>query len=526
MSDSQQAIDKLRSSPHYKELADYEPPFNPFEIVGATHLELIHSSVLAWLLRDEANKEFRQKFITWIIDRVVAESEKTEDLIKSQELQGGSVTSENLENSSLKIAKKTKEDLIELQKLWEGLDVPEKPIVGTEEGDKASRYDVSVHFEYLNFVIGIEVKVWAKEQPKQVKRYQDLLHEGYSDDKKAVVFLTPGGWEPKTSDKYNVYVPVLTMSWGCVSKIIREMQSVLGDENEEDKNNFRMQFLQHLERNIAKNKIEEQRIVHKLLSEGNNLEIIKEVTSEMNTWDDKEAIKGKIDKDMVQKIINNRYSLQTSLECEFWRALREQLKKQLQLQDKELEFQLYQSDSSTKVIENEKLDTRLKEYIKWGYDGWPGLTFSIPCSSLGQDDDHEVACRITYNPVSISHVFYGFVLCKKDDISDIRNRVEIDDENHKEYLDLYGELKGEILDHGPDEDGKHGWLGWNNDLKKVDIYFANKPALFDTLVKIKERKENKVVDKLVDEICDVVERISKQTRERRNSLTHEKSDSK
>lgn len=522
MSDFQNAVIKLMSSPHYKKLAAYRPPFNPFEIVGATHLELIHSSVLAWLLKDEANKEFRQRFVTWIIDMVVAEAEKTEDLIKSQELRGGSVMPENPENPSIK-AKKTKEELIELQKLWDGLDVPEKPIVGTEEGDKASRYDVSVHFESLEFVIGIEVKVWAKEEPKQVERYQKLLCRNHPDYKKAVVFLTPEGRESRTADKSKVDVPVLAMSWGCISEIIREMQLVLGDENKGDKSKFRMQFLQHLDRNIAMNETKEQRIVRELLSEGDNLEIINEITREMKTWDDKEAIEGKLnDKDsveMVQKIIDNRSSLQTSLECEFWKEFGKQLRDQPQLRDEELEFQLYKSDDlESEVIESE----RLKEYIKWGYDGWLGLTFSIPSSSLNQDDDHEVACRITYNPVSISHVFYGFVLSKKDNI---RNRVEIDDKNHKEYLELYGELKGEILEHGPDEDGKHGWLGWNNGLKKVvGIYFANKPVLFDTLVKIKEQKRKKnVVEALVKEICDVVEKISKETEKRRTALTPEKS---
>lgn len=308
MSDFQNAVIKLLSSPHYKELAAYEPPFNPFEIVGATHLELIHSSVLAWLLKDEANKEFRQKFVTWIIDRVVAKAEKTEDLIKSQELQEGSITPENPENSSLKIdkAKKTKEALIELQKLWGELDVPEKPVVKTEEGDETSRYDISVYFKSLKLVIGIEVKVWAKEQDKQVERYQNLLCENYSDYKKVVVFLTPEGRKPTTADKNKVDVPVLRMSWGCVSERIREMRSALGDEN-----NFRMQFLQHLERNIVMNEREEQRIVRELLSEGGNAETLAEII------DHESSLRGKVrellsegdNAKTLAKIIDNMPSL-------------------------------------------------------------------------------------------------------------------------------------------------------------------------------------------------------------------------
>ena len=254
MSDLQNAVIKLMSSPHYKELATYEPPFNPFEIVGATHLELIHSSVLAWLLKDETNKEFRQKFVAWINDGIVAEVEKTNKPLEWKKLWKGFVSPREPEDSSLK-----------------------PKTVKTEEGDKASRYDVSVHFESLKLVIGIEVKVWAVEQPKQVQRYQELLCQNYPPDyKKVVVFLTPKGRPPTTADGNNVYVPVLAMSWDCVSEIIRKMRSALGD-----KNSFRMQFSQHIERNIVMNEREEKRIVRELLSEGDNEETLDKIIKNM-----------------------------------------------------------------------------------------------------------------------------------------------------------------------------------------------------------------------------------------------------
>lgn len=516
MSDLQQAIDKLRSSPHYKELADYEPPFNPFEIAGVTHRELTHSSVLAWLLRDEANREFRQRFVAWI---------RNNTLIKLQSA---------LDSIVQETSKKTKEDLInlqELRELWTGLVVPKNPknsslkpkIVRTEKGDKTSRIDVFAHFESLNLVIGIEVKVWADEQDDQIKRYQEFLcrfvREEYSgsDYKKVIIFLTPGGYSPKTKSS-GTGVPVLEMPWSDIALMIGDMRAAMGNEND-----FRMQFSQHLEKHLTVNETEGHRIVRELLSEDGNLEIIKEVTRKMETWDDKKAIEGKIDGfsvEMVQKIIDNKSFLQTSLECEFWRALREQL----QLQDKELEFQLYQSDGSTEIVEDKKLDKRVKEYIKWGYGGSsPGLTFRIPGSSL--DKDHEVVCRITYDTAPISHLYYAFVLCKKKK-DNIRERVGINnaDENHKKYLDLYRYLlEGKMLNYGPEEkniwhvaneDREHGWLGWKQ-CANENIYFANKPALFDTLVKI---KEGKVVSKLVEEICYVVNKISKESEKKTEQL--------
>ena len=246
MSDFQNAVIKLLSSPHYKELATYEPPFNPFEIVGATHRELIHSSVLAWLLRDEANKEFRQRFV----DKIATDKPELD------------------------------------------LSVPNDPgdprlkpkIVETEKGNKASRYDVSVHFEALKLVVGIEVKVWAGEQHEQVKRYQDLLCQKHPDDKKVVVFLTPRGRPPATADKNNAHVPVLTMSWGSISDMIREMRSASGDEN-----SFRMQFSQHIERNIVMNEREEKRIVRELLSEGDNEETLDKIIRNMPSLKDYSA---------------------------------------------------------------------------------------------------------------------------------------------------------------------------------------------------------------------------------------------
>ena len=284
--DLQQAIDKLRSSPHYKKLAAYEPPFNPFEIAGVTHRELTHSSVLAWLLRDEANKEFRQSFVSWIRDRVrgvrdrtVAEAKKTNDDCDWDKF----VVPRNPEDSSLK-----------------------PKIVKTEKGDKTSRIDVFAHFESLNLVIGIEVKVWADEQLDQVERYQNLLcQKEYSGYKKAVVFLTPTGWEPETADKNNDDVPVLTMSWGSVFKMIREMQSALGDEN-----NFRMQFSQHLKRNVM-NETEEKRIVRELLSEGDNAETLAKIIDHESSLRGKvrELLREEDNAKTLAKIIDNMPSL-------------------------------------------------------------------------------------------------------------------------------------------------------------------------------------------------------------------------
>ena len=249
MSDLQQAIDKLRSSPHYKALATYEPPFNPFEIVGATHRELTHSSVLAWLLRDEANKEFRQKFI----DKI-ATGKPELDLSVPNDPGDPRLKPEEVETE-----------------------------YSFEAGDRfdAGSIDVFVHFKSLKFVIGIEVKVNADEGPEQVKKYQKFLCQEYPDPyNKVIVFLTPGGYPSETKSSVPG-VHVLEMSWSNIAWMIKKMQATLGGANKRDANNFRMQFSQHLERNIAMNEREEQRIVRKLLSEGDNEKTLHKIIGNM-----------------------------------------------------------------------------------------------------------------------------------------------------------------------------------------------------------------------------------------------------
>ena len=59
MSNLDNAIERLKESRHYKDLRDYKPPFNPFEVMSVPSRELTHSSVLAWLLEDRVNKKFR-----------------------------------------------------------------------------------------------------------------------------------------------------------------------------------------------------------------------------------------------------------------------------------------------------------------------------------------------------------------------------------------------------------------------------------------------------------------------------------
>ena len=229
MSDLQDAIIHLIESPHFKDLADYKPPFNLFDVMSVRYRELTHSSVLAWLLADETNTGFTRKFLDWIAGQNGIDSETKRRIKFSSDYKFKDVD------------------------------------IRCEFGDsKHGRIDVFVRFRKLRLVIAIEVKIWAGEQEKQIDRYQLFLKENYHDDAKMVIFLTPWGHQPESDVEKFTDVPVLTMSWGTIAEFIDEVNDPF--DKPEDEYNFRKQFSQHIKRDIVMD-TEEKRIVRELLSD-------------------------------------------------------------------------------------------------------------------------------------------------------------------------------------------------------------------------------------------------------------------
>ena len=240
MNDLQKAIFRLVSSPHYQKLATYKPPFDPFDpfdVMGVLYREHNHSKVLGWLLNDEANREFRKEFVSWIVDR--------------------------LDNYNLSV------------------EIDERVEIILEYGDEnAGRIDVFAHFPGLELAVAIEVKVWAGEQDNQIQRYQDFLKRKYANCRKVVIFLTPLREHPETSVR-DIHVPVLNMSWDKVARIIDNMQPEDSDESR-----FRIQFRNHLDRRIAMKETKKQRIVKDLLREGDNAKTIQRIIYNMPSLED------------------------------------------------------------------------------------------------------------------------------------------------------------------------------------------------------------------------------------------------
>jgi hypothetical protein len=63
------------------------------------------------------------------------------------------------------------------------------------------RIDISIIFEKEKYIIGIENKIDAEEQEKQIKRYQEIFKKYYASYNGLFLFLTPSGRASITADK-------------------------------------------------------------------------------------------------------------------------------------------------------------------------------------------------------------------------------------------------------------------------------------------------------------------------------------
>lgn len=102
--------------------------------------------------------------------------------------------------------------------------------------------DLVIEYPASKLVIAIENKIWAKEQPKQLARYQEILITRYPNHQLALVYLTPDGRRPTTQNRHSD-VPVYCMSYGEVAS---QLEVVKSRANESAKH-FISQFTGHIE---------------------------------------------------------------------------------------------------------------------------------------------------------------------------------------------------------------------------------------------------------------------------------------
>lgn len=137
---------------------------NIFNALGVGHYEIRHSNFLAWLLDPGANHGLQEIFLTRFLRDIFLDKR-----------------SKN--NSLVQIPKLLKENIL-VRREWNSIDVL---------------------IEFESTVIALENKIYSGEHNNQLKRYQKIIEEHFTDKNKIFIYLTPFGIQSSQQDIYIEY---------------------------------------------------------------------------------------------------------------------------------------------------------------------------------------------------------------------------------------------------------------------------------------------------------------------------------
>jgi hypothetical protein len=175
-------LSNLVKDPKLEELSLTLHTPNFFSILDVTKTEIRHSNFLAWLMSPNESHNLNTIFLKWFL----------KDIFSSDKIEWAnefSIDSFNLHN-------------VKVYREWQNIDI------------------VIVHEE---FVVAIENKVDSNEHSRQLKRYSDIINESFPDLKKAFVFLTIDGLNPKDETDANQYISI---DYGLIKSLIEIVLSV------------------------------------------------------------------------------------------------------------------------------------------------------------------------------------------------------------------------------------------------------------------------------------------------------------
>jgi hypothetical protein len=175
-------LSNLVKDPKLEELSLSLHTPNFFSILNATKAEIKHSNFLAWLMSPDESHSLNTIFLKWFL----------KDIFSSEKIDWAnefSIESLNLYN-------------VKVFREWHNIDI------------------LIVHEE---FVIAIENKVDSSEHSRQLKRYSDIINDSFPDLKKAFVFLTIDGINPKSEEDANQYISI---DYGLIKSLIEIVLSV------------------------------------------------------------------------------------------------------------------------------------------------------------------------------------------------------------------------------------------------------------------------------------------------------------
>jgi len=188
------------------ELLLFKP--NIFDILKIKDVEVRHSNFLAWLLDPEGNHNLRDIFLKWFLKEVFASVKvawANEFMVDS------------MDTRDIKIMREfTRIDLV---------------LVSTE------------------FVLVIENKMWSADHTDQLNRYKQTINKIFPKHKKAFVFLTPYGAEPKLPDDAGVYV---SYAYASIVKILEYLVELHYASMSQAVRTYIEDYLCILRRNIMK----------------------------------------------------------------------------------------------------------------------------------------------------------------------------------------------------------------------------------------------------------------------------------
>ena len=227
MNGLEHALANLTDTTEFQELKNYRPPFNAFTVIGRNSVlpEIYYSNVLFWLLDDSSNSDFLEQFVSFINNDVHALEIRSDRLNYVQR------------------------------------EFPDK-----EKG----RLDI--YMQFTEAVLAIEVKVNGPLKSEQIQRYQNLLIDKHPELGKAVVSLTVSGYpnlKRQLTDE-QPEVPVIDMTWKQISGYIDNCSG------QDHGHTFRMQFKDHIDREILVNKKERQLVINFLKKNG-NFEVFRKI---------------------------------------------------------------------------------------------------------------------------------------------------------------------------------------------------------------------------------------------------------
>lgn len=200
-----EAVEHLFLANEFSKICAYSANFDLFKMMGVRSKELVHSNIIAALLNPTYPHGLSHSFLNSFLLGIV----------NLHRASGSSLPLSNLISSTDQNARVYRE---------------------------LENIDLVVELPATKLVIAIENKIWAKEQPNQVAKYQEILSTRYPDHYLALVYLTPNGREPMTLNRASS-VPVYCMSYGQVAK---QLELVKSTSNEQAKH-FINQFISHIE---------------------------------------------------------------------------------------------------------------------------------------------------------------------------------------------------------------------------------------------------------------------------------------